>query len=77
MKKVAQALGKPHFDQLKEYHRFLEELEESYEQVKRIRQVNHSYKRSMRRILTNYDKEVREASKALDRGKHFVKWSIQ
>ena len=76
MQKLAQSLGKPQFDQWKEYYRCLEEMTESKEHVNKFRKENQNYKRSVQHVLENCDKEVSEASRGPIRGKHFVKWSI-
>lgn len=77
MNQIAQAPGRPPFSDWKEYKRCLEELEECKYQVSQFRQQNLDYKNSIQHILENCDHEVREASKALDRSKHFFKWSKQ
>ena len=76
MKKVAQSPDRPDFDQWKEYKRCLEEHEECQMQVMKIMQDNQDYKKFVQHLLENCDKEVCEASISLDRGKHFVKWSL-
>lgn len=77
MKQIVKYLGTPPFSQWKEYQRCLEELEERKDQVNQFRKQYMEYKNSIQHILEKHDHEVKEASKALDRSKHFVKWSQQ
>ena len=76
MKQIAQSLDIPDFDQCRKYHRYLEELEEIQMQVLEITQNHEDFKKYINHFLVSVDKKMIEASKALDREKVFLKWSL-
>lgn len=75
MKQISKDPRRPPFIKWKEYQRFPEELVESKDQVKQFRQQNSDCKNFIQHILENCNHELKEASKALDMSKNFVKWS--